>query len=101
VIFFQFSEDGADNGFAEKFGLVGNFVFGTEMLDSLIFRIVKCHHFPVLTSCGAERISFVSRVFHKELISCCKVTKKNAIMQQWVLWRKSAKFVLLKIMNHL
>jgi hypothetical protein len=50
VIFFQFSEDGNNDGFAEEFGLVGNFVFGAKMLDSLIFRVVKYHCFPVLAN---------------------------------------------------
>ena len=77
VVFFQFPEDGADDGFAEKFGLVGDFIFGAEIFNSLIFRIVKYQCLPVLAPCGAERMLFVSRVFHKELISYCKVTKKN------------------------
>jgi hypothetical protein len=77
VVFFQFPEDGADDGFAEKLGLVGNFVFGAKIFDRLIFRIVKYQYLPVLAPCGAERIFFVSCIFHKELISCCKVTKKN------------------------
>jgi hypothetical protein len=81
VVFFQLPEDGADDGFAEKLGLVENFISGAKVFDGLIFRIVKCQYFPVLAPCGAECIFFVSRVFHKELISCCKVTKKNAIMQ--------------------
>jgi hypothetical protein len=50
VIFFQFPEDGADNGFSEEFGLVGNFISGAKISDSLIFRIVKYHHFPVLAN---------------------------------------------------
>ena len=76
MVFFQFPEDSADDGFAEKLGLVGDFVFGAEIFDSLIFRIVKCQYFPVLAPCGAENRLLVSRVFHKELSSCCKVTKK-------------------------
>jgi hypothetical protein len=31
----------------------------------------------MLAPCGAEDIFFVSRVFHKELGSFCKVTKKK------------------------
>jgi hypothetical protein len=77
VVFFQFSEDGADNGFAEKFGLVGDFIFGAKIPDGLMLRIVKYHRFPVFAPGGAGCIFFFSRVFHKELISCRKVTKKK------------------------
>ena len=81
MVFFQFPENGADDGFAEKLGLVGDFVFGAEIFNSLIFSIVKYQYLPVLAPCGAENMLFVSRVFHKELSSCCKVTKKNGITQ--------------------
>ena len=74
VVFFQFPEDGADDGFAEKFRLVGDFIFGAEIFNSFIFRIIKHQCLPVLAPCSAESLLFVSRVFHKELISCCKYT---------------------------
>jgi hypothetical protein len=82
VVFFQFPENGADDGLAEKLGLVGDFIFGAKVFDGLVFRVVKYQHLPVLAPRGAENIFFVSWFFHKELISCCKVTKKSAIMQQ-------------------
>jgi hypothetical protein len=41
MVFFQLSEDGADDGFAEKLGLIGDFIFGAKMFDGLILRVVK------------------------------------------------------------
>lgn len=68
VVFFQFPEDGADDGFAEKLGLVGNFVFGAKIFNSLIFRIVKYQHFPVLAPRGAEHLLFfMCSCFHRQL----------------------------------
>jgi hypothetical protein len=81
VVFLQFSEDGGDDGFAEKFGLVVNFISGTKVPDGLMFRIVKYYRFPVFAPGGAGSGFFFSRIFHKELILRRKVTKKNGTMQ--------------------
>jgi hypothetical protein len=62
MVFFQFPENGADNGFAEEFGLVGDFIFDAKFFDGFIFGVVKYQHLPVLAPGGAESLLFF---FHK------------------------------------
>ena len=66
MVFLQFPENGADNGLAEKFRPVGNFVPDTEIFDNFVFCIVKYECFPVLSpGCAGGRFFFMYGRFHK------------------------------------
>jgi hypothetical protein len=68
MVFFQLPEDSADNGFAEKFGLIGNFIFDAKIFDDFIFRIVKYQYLPVFAPGGAESLLFfMCSCVHRQL----------------------------------
>jgi hypothetical protein len=69
VVFFHFPQDGADDGFAEKFCTVGNSVLGTENVDYFVFGIVKRHGLmmPARAAADGLRGGILGGFFHKQI----------------------------------